>query len=268
MTGRPRLVVTGGSGFLGTHVIPRAEAAGWHVVAPSSGEMDVTDPTGVGRVLREVLPAAVLHLAYRRDDDAVIVEGSRIVAEAAEQVDARLVHLSTDVVFAGRAGAYGETDPPDPVHAYGRAKATAEQAVLRAAPGAVLVRTSLLYGTEHEGVCQRDVRFALADPAHMAFFRDEIRNFTHAGDLADACVALATRRDVIGPLHVCGSEPMDRYTFARRFAQSVGADAGVLRAGHIEGSGLARPARVVLDTGRAAALGVACRPVSAVLGAA
>ena len=46
------------------------------------------------------------------------------------------------------------------------------------------------------------------------------------------------------------------------------ADAGVLRAGHIEGSGLARPARVVLDTGRAAALGVACRPVSAVLGAA
>ncbi|MEZ5079278.1 MAG: SDR family oxidoreductase [Thermoleophilia bacterium] len=268
MTGGPGLLVTGGSGFLGTHVIPRAEAAGWRVVAPPSREMDVTDPAGVRRMLREAAPAAVVHLAYRRDDDGVIVEGSRIVAEAAQQVGARLVHLSTDVVFAGRAEAYAETDPPDPVHSYGRAKATAEQVVLRAAPGAVLVRTSLLFGTEHEGVCQRDVRLALVDPEHMAFFRDEIRNFTHAGDLADACVALAGRRDVIGPLHVCGSEPMDRYTFARCFARFVGTDETVLRDGRIEGSGLARPARVVLDTRRAVGLGLGCRPVSAVLGAA
>ena len=74
MTGGPGLLVTGGSGFLGTHVIPRAEAAGWRVVAPPSREMDVTDPAGVRRMLREAAPAAVLirddrPLVFKRNDD-------------------------------------------------------------------------------------------------------------------------------------------------------------------------------------------------------
>ena len=69
------------------------------------------------------------------------------MARAAAAAGARLVHLSSDVVFSGRAGRpYAEEDAPDPITAYGAAKAEAERLVAAACRGAVLVRTSLIYG--------------------------------------------------------------------------------------------------------------------------
>jgi hypothetical protein len=67
------------------------------------------------------------------------------------------VHLSTDVVFGGRPLPYTEADTPDPITDYGRWKTEAEAQVTAAHPGAILVRTSLIYGTEHLAPVQRDV---------------------------------------------------------------------------------------------------------------
>ena len=84
-------------------------------------------------------PEVVIHTAYRQDGDGareIVVDGSENVARAATAVGARLVHLSTDVIFDGRKGApYVEADAPSPCTEYGRAKAEAEERVLGAAPG-------------------------------------------------------------------------------------------------------------------------------------
>lgn len=254
---RRLLFVTGGSGFLGREVLRIAGEHGWTLLAPSSGTLDVRRRDRVLDEVRAWRPGAVLHLAYRRDDRATIVDGSRNVAEAAARVGARLVHLSTDLVFGGRARPYTEADRPDPVIDYGRDKLAAEHAVLEACPGAVLVRTSLLYGRIDRSPVQLDVRRALTGERPMTFFSDEVRCPTAADDLAPVLLALAGRRDVTGPLHVAGSEAVSRAEFARRTARELGLDPALVRTSSIAESGQVRPARVVLDSSRAAALGLA-----------
>ena len=254
------LFVTGGAGFLGRHVVTAARAAGWHVHAPTSGECDVRDATAVRAAVGRGPADAVVHLAYRRDERDTIVDGSRTVAEAAAAAGARLVHLSTDVVFAGRAEPYVEHDPPDPTIDYGRYKAEAEAAVLRACPGAVVVRTSLLYGTAPElSPSQTVVADALAGRAEVTFFEDEVRCPGHAADVAAAVLALVDRPDVTGPLHVAGPRALSRARYAAVVARELGLDPGGLRTSTIADAGLERPACVVLDTSRASALGLRVR---------
>jgi dTDP-4-dehydrorhamnose reductase len=141
--GRPgrRLLVTGGSGQLGSEVVATASAAGWDVVATThrspGRRIDLADTASVERLVHELRPRAVVHTAYAKDVPqmyAVIVDGSAALARACAAVDARLVHVSSDAVFSGTAGRpYVEADRPDPVNAYGGAKAAAEERVLRAA---------------------------------------------------------------------------------------------------------------------------------------
>jgi dTDP-4-dehydrorhamnose reductase len=259
------LFVTGGAGFLGRHLIGTEAARDWEIVAPPSANLDVRQAESVLDDMREWKPTAVVHLAYRRDDRAVIIAGSANVARAAAAVGAHLVHLSTDVVFGGRNAPYTEGDPHDPVTDYGRWKAAAEVEVMQAHPGAVVVRTSLIYGTGRLAPIQHDVDVAVSGRSAMTFFTDEIRCPVHASDLARVVSWLAERRDVSGPLHVAGPEAVDRFTFAQRMAVWMGHDPSLLRSGTIAESGLVRPACVVLDTSRAASLGFACRSMTETL---
>ena len=160
------MLVTGGSGFLGRHVVRQATAAEWDVIAPSSRSMDITDHSATMMTITGSKPDAVVHLAYRRDDRPVIVDGTRLVAEAAAAARARLVHISTDVVFAGRPLAYAEADEPDPIIEYGRDKADAERAAAAAVPDAAIIRTSLLYGTTDSSTFQIDLAGDCAPGRH------------------------------------------------------------------------------------------------------
>lgn len=260
------MYITGGAGFLGRHLIGTEAARGWEVIAPPSSSLDIRRADAVLDDIREWRPNAVVHLAYRRDDRPTIVVGSTNVARAAASIGARLVHLSTDVVFAGRSRAYSETDRPDPVTDYGRWKAQAEIDVVAAHPGAVLVRTSLIYGTERLAPIQIDVADAATGRRPMAFFTDEIRCPVHALDLARVVALLAERPDVTGPLHVAGPDAIDRFSFATRMATWMGHETSRLQRSTIAESSLLRPARIELDTSLAASLGFRCRSLSDALG--
>jgi dTDP-4-dehydrorhamnose reductase len=259
------LLVTGASGFLGRHLARHPAIADWELIAPGSLTLDVRRREVVLASATEWKPQAIVHLAYRRDDPRTIVQGSRHVAEAAAACGAHLVHLSTDLVFGGRSTDYTESDRPDATLDYGRWKAEAEAAVLAACPSAVLLRTSLLYGTDQLSPPQLDVERAARAQTTMAFFTDEIRCPTHADDVAAAICQLADRREVSGPLHLASPEPMDRAAFARLVARWLGLDPAALRSATLAEAGVARPGRVVLDSSRAGALGFTCRPASSVL---
>ncbi len=109
------LYVTGSSGFLGRHIVNGITAQSWDV-AQTSQALDLRNRQSVIDVIRAWRPTAIIHTAYRKNDRRSIVDATRHVAEAAAIVGSRLVHISTDALFAGRPAAFTERDSPTPVH--------------------------------------------------------------------------------------------------------------------------------------------------------
>jgi dTDP-4-dehydrorhamnose reductase len=259
------MLVTGGSGFLGRHLALASEAQGWELVVPPSTMLDIRQRDRVIDGITGWKPTAVVHLAYQRDDRRTIVDGSRYVAEAAAICGARMIHMSTDVVFPGRAAPYTEGDATFPITEYGRLKRDAEQEVLAECPRAAVVRTSLLYGTDRLAPLQRDVARAIDDPRSMVFFTDEYRCPAHAADVAAVLSILAGRADISGPLHVAGPESINRADLAKSFARWLGHDGARLVTGTSLTSGQIRPLNVALDTSLAESYGFRCRSVAEAL---
>jgi dTDP-4-dehydrorhamnose reductase len=234
-----------------------AEEHGWDVLAtrlqrdPSVGRpvrLDLRDEAETARVFLRHGPDVVVHTAYRQAEQEVwgaVVRATHNVALAAHRAGARLVNVSTDLVFDGeRSGRYTEDDETRPVSLYGDAKLAAERIVRELHPEALTVRTSLLYGKPgpQEALALRD---------DVAFYTDEIRTPIHVRDLAAALLELA-ESDAAGVLHVAGPDAVSRYELARLLAAAQGRDPGEIRSAASPGAGRAR--NVALDSSRAARL--------------
>ena len=259
------MLITGGSGFLGQHLSIASEEEGWELFAPPSTVIDVRQRERVIEEITSWRPTAIVHLAYRKGDRRTVVEGSRHIAEVAEMCGSRLVHVSSDAIFPGRPEPYREYDKPFPITDYGVMKLEAERAVAAECPSAVLVRTSLLYGTRRPAQIQLDVERAITGRKPMRFFTDEYRCPAHAADVGAALSSLAARPDIRGPLNVAGPEALSRAELAGVFAQWMGFDPRALSTGSQALSGTIRPTHVVLDTTLAESLGFHCRPLSETL---
>jgi len=155
--GRMDLLVLGGSGFLGREIIRQALLGRHHVTAtfhtralPSAGvdwrPLDLRHRADVTALVAWLRPDVIINVAYRQGDWATTADGAIHVALAVASIASRLVHVSSDAVFAGTKPSYDETDLPDPTTPYGAAKAAAETAVKAITPTAVIARTSLIIG--------------------------------------------------------------------------------------------------------------------------
>jgi dTDP-4-dehydrorhamnose reductase len=254
------ILITGATGHLGSRTAARAAAAGWSVVGtyfsapgPTADEqLDIRDRAAVRELIERVRPDVVIHTAAGRDDWRVMADGAAHVAAAAAAVGARLVHVSSDAVFAGRDDEYDETAPPAPVYRYGAAKAAAETAVRAVDPGAAVVRTSLILG-DGDGLHEKLTRDLIAGRAGGVLFTDMIRKPVHVDDLADALLELA-RTDYAGILNVAGPEPISRYDLGVLTARRDGLDPARLRAGSIAEARLSLPTDVRLRTDTAISL--------------
>ncbi|RKR91653.1 dTDP-4-dehydrorhamnose reductase [Micromonospora pisi] len=257
------LLVVGASGHLGGEVCRRAVTAGTRVVgtyhrAPAEVDgvdwqpLDARDPAAVDALVRRTRPDAVVNTAYVYGDWALCADGAGYLARSAVAVGARLVHLSSDALHAGRPQPYGDDEAPTPVYPYGAAKAAAETAVRLIAPAAALVRTSLIVGDERS----RQIQLCLdaLDPnSGVRLFSDEIRCPVDVTDLASAVLELVDS-DHAGLLNVAGPDPVSRADLGRLVARRYGLDPDRLTETTIASTGLTRPAQVRLDSSRAAGL--------------
>ena len=199
-------------------------------------------------------PRAVIHTAYleRGDDaEAVNVNGARNVARAAAEAGARLVHISTDLVFDGALRRpYTEEDEPRPIMEYGRQKLAGEMAVREESPDALVIRTSLIYGGAEPSRHEQVALDAAAGRTEMRFFSDELRNPVQVGDLAAALLEQA-ESDAGGLLHVAGADDVDRYEFARLVVARAGGDPDSLESALAAEHPSPRPLDCRLDSSRA-----------------
>ncbi|AEV84078.1 dTDP-4-dehydrorhamnose reductase [Actinoplanes sp. SE50] len=245
-----RLLVIGGSGLLGREVVRQARLAGHRVTAtafrrPTGPRLDIRDRSAVAALVAADNPEVVVNAAYLQSDWATTADGGMHVAAAAAGCGARLVHVSSDAVFSGRAPSYAETAAPDPVTPYGAAKAAAEVAVRGLVPAAAVVRTSLIIGAG-DSVTERHVRDLATGRRSGVLFTDDVRCPIHVTDLAAALLEFAARPSP-GVHHVAGAEAVSRHRLGVLIARRDGLDESALRTARRVGSGLPGAVDVRLD---------------------
>jgi dTDP-4-dehydrorhamnose reductase len=214
--------------------------------------LDITDRAAVRELARAVRPEVVVNAAYTVSDWRATADGAASVALAATDVGARLVHVSSDAVHAGRSEPYADGEPPTPIFAYGAAKAAAETAVAAVDPGAAIVRTSLIIGDErsvHVRLCLDLVTGRRAG----TLFADQVRCPVAVDDLASAVLELAGT-DARGTINVAGPDAVTRAQLGQLVARRYGLDPGRLPVGRTPSDVPPRPAVVRLDSSYATGL--------------
>lgn len=265
------LLVTGASGLLGAYLLREARAGGEAVVARGgsrTGEregiplrpLDLADSLAASSAFREARPDVVVHAAAissaeecRRDPERarrVNTDATSRLAALAAEAGARLIFVSTDLVFDGEHAPYNETAPTTPLSVYGRTKAEAERAVLAA--GGVVARVSLLFGpslADRQGFFDQQLA-ALAAGRPITLFEDEWRTPLSFLAAARALLALARSQET-GVFHLGGPERMSRLEMGRRLAAFLRcAKPEIVPASRQQAPGEPRPRDVSLDSAR------------------
>lgn len=244
-------LVTGAGGMLARDLLLRLAECGEAAVGVDRRALDITDEEAVRGVFDDHEPDVVVNCAaWTAVDDAeaaeadalrVNGEGARHLAAACAKTGARMVHLSTDYVFAGDAASpYRETDRPDPRTAYGRGKLAGEQAVLDLLPGGgFVVRTAWLYGAGGPNFVRTMIRLE-RERDTVDVVGDQRGQPTWTADLAERLVALGAGRSPAGIYHGTSAGAASWYDLAREVFRLLGADPDRVR--RVPSSAVPRPA--------------------------
>ena len=243
-----KLVIFGGSGFVGGNMEKIAKQKGWQVViadnrpAPQAEYrlVDITNKDSVEQVIGEILPTAVVNVAAIADIDLaerekemafkVNVDGARNVAESCARRGIHYVFFSSDAVFDGEGNSYKEDDPLGPVNYYGKTKMEAEKAVQQACPGATVIRISLVLGYPigSGNSFFANLQGKLKEGKDIPTPTYEIRTPVDVYTLSECVLELCENR-YAGFLHIGATDSISRYDLTRELTRRMGFDEKVIK---------------------------------------
>jgi dTDP-4-dehydrorhamnose reductase len=151
------------------------------------------------------------------------------IAQAVNDIGAKLVYFSSDYIFDGKAGPYHEDYPANPICEYGRQKLIAEHYLALHARDYLIVRTTVVYGWERQRknfVCRLLSTLEAGNILRVPV--DQVGNPTYAPNLAQAVIELACS-GAKGVYHIVGPERANRYEFACEAARVFGLDASLIK---------------------------------------
>lgn len=232
--------MVGASGLVGSALMRRlgGSAVGTYRTRPRDGlrALDAGDPAAIAALLEEVRPTVLFFPAAEANVDWCeehpdgswernVVPAICALAAAARS-GTRFVFFSSDYVFDGESGPYGEDDPPAPIQVYGRHKLEIEAQVLGA--GGTVVRTTTVYGEETPSknfVLRLIGRLRAGERVTVP--SDQLSTPTWVDDLSAAAIAVADRG---GVWHVAGPALLARDELARIAARVFGLDGSLIDA--------------------------------------
>ena len=202
-----RLLVFGKTGQVG-HELLRIREPGVTMLGLGRAEVDLERPADVARAVREagcdIVVNAAAHTAVDQAESepesafAINRDAPGAMAAACAERGIPLIHISTDYVFdGGKAGAYTEDDPVNPMGVYGASKEAGERAVREALTRHVILRTSWVFSAHGRNFVKTMLRLG-ADRPELRIVADQHGCPTAAADIAAAVVAVARRLDAGG----------------------------------------------------------------------
>ncbi|MBZ0251980.1 MAG: dTDP-4-dehydrorhamnose reductase, partial [Candidatus Methylomirabilis sp.] len=228
----PEAAVLGAGGMLGQALRRVLPEEGVEAVFLTRAELDITNREKTGAVLEDLAPAWVVNCAaYTNVDEAegnealaTEINGEAVgdLATSAMLAGARLLHVSTDYVFAGDGSRpYREEDPTGPLGAYGRSKLRGEEQIRRCAPEHVILRTAWLYGPGGKNFARTILGLAKEKP-ELKVVDDQRGSPTYTLDLARAIAGVMRSRFPGGVLHAANAGETTWFGFARRLVEAAG----------------------------------------------
>ena len=226
-----KVLVTGGSGQLGSEVCTYLQGKGMDVSAPSKQEMDVTDAQRVWSACRRIRPDVVIHCAAYTDvdqaeahqEDAFLLNerGTANIAAACLEIAAKMIYISTDYVFSGAGeSCYEVDDPAEPLNVYGRSKLAGEHIVRELLKRHFIVRISWLYGKNGDNFVKKVLR-AAAGNTKIQVACDQIGSPTYAKDLPPLLCEMMMSEEY-GTYHATNAGICTRAEFAAEIIRLTG----------------------------------------------
>ena len=270
-----KILLTGSNGLLGQHLVKQLlETTSHEIIATGRGEnrlpftsskqynyfsLDITDGIAVNDFILSSQPDVIIHAAAMTQPDPceenqvecwnINVTATRFLTDAAEQVKARFIYISTDFVFDGLHGPYKETDEPGPVNYYGTSKLAAEKSVMTSKIQWAIVRTVLVYGNILVGNRSNIISWVkenLENNRPIKVVSDQWRTPTYVEDLAKG-ILLVLEKKATGIYHISGGEGMSPYDMAVVTADYLHLDKSLMT--KVNADTFTQPAKRPLRTG-------------------
>lgn len=200
-----KILVTGAKGQLGLELRDALERRSPGITTyVDLEELDITDRKAVedfvvANGFSHIINCAAYTAVDRAEDEklecaAVNIDGVTNLARAAEEVGAKVLHISTDYVFDGRTfRPYTESDKVNPVSQYGTTKRKGETSLLGLSPSAIIIRTGWLYSPHGHNFVKTILEKSRTEQS-LRVVCDQLGTPTYAADLADAIVTVLFSR--------------------------------------------------------------------------
>ena len=240
------LLITGGSGFVGQNLAKFFSRRGpvattyFQKSAPpdlttQSFQLDVRDAGAISSIFERLSPKVVIHAAGNKDvkfceehpDEAQQINavGTRNIARACRNFGARMIYLSTDLVFSSVRGDYKENDVPEPTLTYGTSKLQGERFSLQELDDVAICRSGGIYGKGSPLLSWFSAEIEAGRSVDC--FVDIFNTPTYVENLAEMIEVIIQNR-LAGIFHTVGRERVSRFEFFQTYANKFGLNVDLL----------------------------------------